>query len=50
MSWFSIFLIILDIWQNFEYALGITYVRVLIMLRYSFNNIIIIVTNDHHHK
>ena len=42
---FSICLIILDIWQGFEYVAGIKYVMVLIMLQYNYNNIIIIVTN-----
>ena len=40
---FSICLSILDTWQGFEYAL--VYARVLNMLHYSYNNIIIIVTN-----
>ena len=35
-------LIILDIWQGFEYASGIKYARVLNMLRYSYSNIIIV--------
>ena len=35
----------LDIWQGFEYAVGIKYARVLNMLWYSYNNFIIIVTN-----
>ena len=38
-------LIILDIWHGFEYASGIKYARVLNMLRCSYSNIIIIVTN-----
>ena len=39
-------LIILDIWQGFEYASGVKYARVLSMLQYSSNKIItIIVTN-----
>ena len=37
--------IILDIWQDFEYALGSQYARILHMPQYSYNNIIIIVTN-----
>ena len=32
-------------WQDFEYASSIKYVRVLSMLWFSYNNIIIIVTN-----
>ena len=36
---FWIYLIILDIWQCFEYAWGIQYVRVLNMPQYSYNNI-----------
>ena len=39
------FLIILDIWQGFEYASSTKYVRVLNMPLYCYNNIIIIVTN-----
>ena len=42
---FWLHLIILDIWQCFEYAYGIQYVRVLNMPWYSYNNSIIIVTN-----
>ena len=38
-------LIISDIWQGFQYASGIKYARVLSILGYSHNNIIIIVTN-----
>ena len=45
MPMFSVCFIILDIWQNFDYAPGIKYARVLSMLRYSYNNVIIIVTN-----
>ena len=45
MPEFSICFIILDIWQGFQYALGIKYDRVLNMPWYSYNNIIIIVTN-----
>ena len=45
MSRFSIFLIILDIWQAFEYASGIKYVGFQNMLQHSDSNIIIIVTN-----
>ena len=30
--------IILDIWQGFEYVLGIKYTSVLNMLRYNYNN------------
>ena len=41
----SIGLIILDIWQGFKYASVIKYVRILNMLRYSCNNIIIIAAN-----
>ena len=44
ISGFSICLIILDIWQGFEYAAGIKHPRVLNVLRYSYNDIIIIVT------
>ena len=44
ISGFSVCLIVLDIWQGFEYALGRIYVRVLNMPRYSYNNNIIIVT------
>ena len=42
MPGFSICLFILDIWQGFEYALGIKYARVLNMRRYSYNNIVIV--------
>ena len=42
MPGFSICLIILDIWQGFQYASGIRYASVLNMLRYSYNNIIIV--------
>ena len=42
---FSLFLIILYIWQCFEFATGIKYVRILNMLWHSYNNIIIIVAN-----
>ena len=42
---FSICFINLDIWQKFEYVAGIKYTRVLNMSRYSYNNILIIVTN-----
>ena len=45
MPGFPICLIILDIWQDFDYTSGIKYVRVLNMLRYSYDNIIVIVTN-----
>ena len=45
MPGFSIYIIILDIWQGFEYASGIKYTRVLNMPQYSYNNIIIIVTS-----
>ena len=45
MPGFSICPIILDICQGFEYASGIKYVRVPNKLGYSYNNIIIIVTN-----
>ena len=42
MTGFSISLIILDIWQDFEYASGIKYAKVLNMLQYSYNNIIFV--------
>ena len=42
---FLIFFIILDVWQGFEYVSDIKYARVLIMQRYSYNNLVI-VTND----
>ena len=45
MPGFSKCLIILNIWQSFHYASGIKYARVLNMLWYSYNNIIIIVDN-----
>ena len=45
MPRFSICLIILDIWQSFEYVSTIKYVRVMNMPRYSYNNFITIVTN-----
>ena len=45
MSGFSKCLIILDIWQSFEYVSGIKYTRVLNMLRYSYNNMVISITN-----
>ena len=45
MPGFSIFLIIIDIWRGFEYASSTKYVRVLHMPLYSYNDIIIIVTN-----
>ena len=45
MSGFSICLIILDIWHGFEYASDIKYARVLNILQYTYNKIIIIVTN-----
>ena len=35
---------ILGIWQGLEYVSGIKYAKVLNMLQYSYNNIIIIVT------
>ena len=42
MPGFSICLIILEIWQGFEYVSGITYYGILNMLQYSYNNIIIV--------
>ena len=45
MPVFSIYLIILDIWQGFEYDSGIKYARVPNILEYSYNSIIIVVTN-----
>ena len=45
MLGFSIYLKILDIWLGFEYASGIKYTGVLNILQYSYNNIIIKVTN-----
>ena len=45
MSGFLICLIILEIWQGFEYVSGIKFASVLNMSRNSYNNIIIIVTN-----
>ena len=45
MSGFSMWLIILDTWQGFEYASDIEYTRVLNMLRYSYNYVIIIIIN-----
>ena len=45
MPGFSICLIILDMWQCFEYASGIKYARILNMLQYNYNSISIIVTN-----
>ena len=42
MPGFSICLLILDISQGFEYALGTKYARVLNILRYRYNNIIIV--------
>ena len=42
---FSIYLIILDIWQSFEYASGIKYAKDLNMPQYIYNNITIIVTS-----
>ena len=41
MSGFSMCLIILDIWQGFDYFSGIKYAMVLNMPQYSYNNIII---------
>ena len=46
MSGFSICPIVLDNWQGFEYASGITFPRVLNMLRHSSNDIIIIIATD----
>ena len=43
MPGFSVCLTILDIWQGFECASGIRYARV---LRYSYNNTIIIILTD----
>ena len=43
MPGFSVCLTILDIWQGFEFASGIRYARV---LRYSYNNTIIIILTD----
>ena len=43
MPVFSIWLIILDIWRGFEYASAIKNAEVLNMLRYSYNNIIIVI-------
>ena len=45
ISRFSICIIILYIWQSFKYASGIKYPRVLNVLWYSYNNIIIILSN-----
>ena len=45
MPQFSVCLIILDIWEGFEYASEIKHARVLNRPRYNYNNIIIIVTN-----
>ena len=45
MPGFSICLIIWDLSQGFEYASGIKYVGILSIPQYSYNNIIIIVTN-----
>ena len=45
MPGFSTCLIIVDIWQGFEYATGITYATILNMQQYSYNKIIIFVTN-----
>ena len=45
MPGLSICLIILDIWQGFQYASGIKYSRFLNMPSYSYNNIIFIITN-----
>ena len=42
MAWFSICFIILDIWQALKYVSGIKYARVLDMLRYSCNNVIVV--------
>ena len=42
MSGFSVCLMILDISQGFEYASGIKYALVLNILRYSYNNIVIV--------
>ena len=40
MTGFSVCLIILDIWQGFEYASAIEYARIHNMMRYSYNNIV----------
>ena len=45
MPGFSTCLIIVDIWQGFEYATGITHATILNMQQYSYNKIIIFVTN-----
>ena len=46
MSGFSMCLIILDIWQGFEYASGIKYAKVLNMLQYSsYSSITVVVSN-----
>ena len=42
MPGFSICIIILDIWQGFDYVSGIEYARVLNTPRYSYNDIIIV--------
>ena len=45
MPEFSIYLIVLGIWQGFEYASTIKYTWVQNMLWYIYSNIIFIVTN-----
>ena len=42
MSGFLICLIILDIWQGFEYTSVIKYAKILNIAQYSYNNIIIV--------